>query len=367
MTQQLWKTNWAETQAHFKQWWTQKGLVLSSWGTGLPNPHAPHAVVTPPPAPTSPQQRHTDAQFVAHNLRYEMAHKVWPADIVPAAWADIGTVSLAPYLGALPEYAETNIWYQACITDPATHSPLQFDPAHPACQQLENIVRTAIADSQGNYFVGMPAIIPNLDVLAELRGAGPLMTDFVDRPNWVHAQLQAIEIAYQQAFNRMYELIKLPDGSMAFGYFMLWGPGKTGLLQCDVAAMISPRMFKKFVAPYLRQSCQFLDYAMFHVDGHQCLNHVDLLLEIEDLAAIEWTPDPQVPPGGAPYWYDLYRKILHAGKSVWVANIDVNDVQPLLDALGGDGLYLNVTTANGVPLQEADMAQLLKMVEPYRK
>jgi hypothetical protein len=212
----------------------------------------------------------------------------------------------------------------------------------------------------------MPAIIPNLDVLAELRDTGALMTDMIDRPQWVHEKLEEIETVYMQAFDRMYEMIKSDDGSMAFGYFMLWGPGKTGLLQCDAAAMISPRMFKRFVVPYLRKSCRFLQYSMFHVDGHQCLGHVDHLLDIDELDAIEWTPDPQVPPGGSSHWYELYRKILYAGKSVWVANIDVNDVIPLLDAIGGKGVYLNVITAHGNPIREADVEQLIPLVEPYR-
>jgi hypothetical protein len=362
----LWKTNWTETQEHFRQWWQHEGLVLGSWGTGLANPRAPHDEVAPPTMPDSPELRRTDPQFVAQNIRHEMAHKVWPADILPIAWPDIGTVSLAPYLGAIPQYAETNIWYLPCITDPDTHPPLAFDAQHPYCQMLESVVRETVAQSRGNYLVGMPAIVPNLDVLAEVRGAGELMIDMIDRPQWVHDKLQEIETAYMQAFDRMYDLIKLDDSSMAFGYFMLWGPGKTGLLQCDVAAMISPRMFKRFVVPYLEQSCTFLDYSMFHVDGHQCLGHVDHLLGIEDLDAIEWTPDQQVPPGGSSHWYEMYRKILDAGKSVWVANIDENDVLPVLDAIGGKGVYLNVITANSQPIQEADFERLSKIVEPYR-
>lgn len=365
--QHLWKPNWAETQEHFQQWWQHNGLVLGCWGTGLPNPRAPHVEVKQPPPPITSEQRHTDPQFVAQNIRYQMAHKVWPADMLPVCWPDIGTVSLAPYLGAIPQYADNNIWYLPCITDPDTHPPLRFDPQHPYCQMLESVVRETVAQSQGNYLVGMPALVPNLDVLAEVRGAGQLMTDLVDRPEWVHQKLQEIETAYVQAFDRMYDIIKLDDGSMAFGYFMLWGPGKTGLLQCDVSAMISPRMFKRFVVPYLRRSCQFLEYSLFHVDGHQCLGHVDHLLEIEDLDAIEWTPDPQVPPGGDPHWFEMYRNILNAGKSVWVANIDENDVLPVLDAIGGKGVYLNVITSNGTELQEADIERMMKIVEPYRK
>jgi len=363
MKNTFWKDNWAETREHYEQWWRHEGIVLGRWGTGLPSGGSPHAEVAPPEPPGTAEQRHTDPEFVARNIRSEMARKVWPADILPVCWPDIGTVSLAPYLGAIPQYTDTNIWYEPCITDPESHPPLAFDPLHPYCRMLESVVRTTVEQSRGNYLVGMPAIVPNLDVLAELRGTGELMTDLMDRPQWVHEKLREIETAYRQAFDRMYNLIKLDDDSMAFGYFMLWGPGRTGLLQCDTAAMISPDMFKEFVVPYLEQSCEFLDYSMFHLDGHQCLGHLDHLLAIDGLDAIEWTPDPQVPTGGSPRWYEMYRKIIAAGKSVWVAAIEINEIAPLLAAVGDKGLYLMTVKRGDRPIGAADFEELSRKLQ----
>ncbi len=45
---------------------------------------------------------------------------------------------------------------------------------------------------------------------------------------------------------------------------------------------------------------------------------VALLLAIEPLDAIEWTPQAGIEPGGNRRWHDLYRRILAAGKSVQV-------------------------------------------------
>lgn len=362
----LWKTNWPQTRQHFLDWWKCEGLVLGCWGTGIDSNQPPHVDAAEPAPAADPQQYHTDPPSVAQRIHYEMAHKVWPADVLPLSWPDIGTVTLAPYLGAIPKYEKDNIWYHSCITDPDAHPPLRFDPAHPYSQMLESVLRQTVAQSRGHYFVGMPAIVPNLDVLAELRGIQNLLMDMIERPAWVHEKLSEIETAYRQVFDILYDIIKDEDGGMAFGYFMLWGPGKTGLLQCDAAAMFSPKMFDEFVVPYLKQSVEYLDYSMFHVDGHQCLAHVDLLLQIDKLDAIEWTPDPQVPPGGSPHWYDLYKKILNAGKSVWVANIDVDDVIPLLDAIGSKGVYLNVVTAGGKKINADDLERLAESIESYR-
>jgi len=363
----LWKKNWPQTRQHFIDWWKCRGLVLGCWGTGIDSDGPPHADTARPSSAADPAQYHTDPKSVAERIHYEMARKVWPADVLPAAWPDIGTVSLAPFLGAVPKYERDNIWYHSCIAEPETHPPLRYEPDAPYSQMLQAVLRAVLARSGGHYFVGMPAIVPNLDVLAALRGTENLLMDILERPAWVHQKLQEIETAYRQVFEDLYDIIKDEDGSMAFGYFMLWGPGKTGLLQCDLAAMLSPRMFDDFVVPYLKQSVNYLDYSMFHVDGHQCLAFVDPLLEIEGLRAIEWTPDPQVPPGGAPHWYDLYQKILKAGKAVWAANLDADEVIPLLDAIGPEGVYLNVISAGGEKITPQQMEQLADRIESYRR
>lgn len=356
----IWKPNWQETRDHFDAWWQRRGLVLGAWGTGLPSDRE-HERIDEPLAPPTPEGRQTDAEYIARNIRYKMAHRAWPADILPSAWPHVGTLPLATYLGAVPRYAPTNVWYEPCMSDLIDHPPLKFDPDHPQCRQLETIVRKSVELARGNYFIGMPALLGGLDILAEIRGTGELMIDLIENVDAVHRRLSEIQDAYEVAFDRMYDLVKLEDGSMCFGYFMLWGRGRTGLCQCDSAALFSADMFGEFVVPSLRRQCAYLDHSMFHLDGSQCLIHLDHLLAIDDLDAIEYTPDPKVPGGGDPHWYPLYRRILSANKSVWVANLRKEQVLPLLDAIGGKGVYVSV---NG--LSEAEGEALAKAIEPYR-
>jgi hypothetical protein len=347
----IWKTNFAETCRHFEQWWQREGLVIGAWGTGLPSEGPPHEDVVEPMSPTDLAARHTDAEFIARNIRYRMSRRRWPADILPAAWPHAGTLPLCTYLGAAPEYAPDNVWYHACMDDIDAHPPLRFDPTHPRVVELEHIVSRTVELSRGNYLVGMPALLPGIDVLAELRGAGNLMMDLLENPDAVHRRLQEIHAAWIDAFDRM-----------AFGYFMLWAPGKVCLAQCDSAAMFSTEMFDEFVIPYLKLQCEHLDRCMFHVDGAQALRHVDALLRVEKLHAIEFTPDPKSPGGGDASWFPLYRRILDAGKSVWVANLRKHEIIPLLDSIGPRGVYLSV---NG--LSVADAERLARDVEPYRR
>jgi len=357
----LWKDNWNETKANHEAWWCGEGMVLASWGTGFAKSGPPREPRNLPSQPTSLEAWHTDPAWVSARLRTDMAAKVWPADMVPLCWPDVGTVSLAPYLGAVENYGETNVWYDHTIEDIDTCAPLVFDPEATAVKRLEATVKATVEKAAGNYFVGMPALVPNLDVLAEIRGTQNLLIDMLENPEWVHQKNDEIDLAWKVAFDRMRALIALPDDSMVFGYFMLWGTGRTSLLQCDVSAMFSPDMFAEFVVPSLIRECAFLDHSLYHVDGHQCLAHVDHILAIDDLDAVEWTPDPQVPSGGNAHWFPFYRKILDSKKSLWIANVKPAEVPALMDAIGGKGVYLTVEAASA-----AEFEQVAKTVEKYR-
>jgi hypothetical protein len=188
--------------------------------------------------------------------------------------------------------------------------------------------------------VGCPDLIENVDILAAMRDPQRVLLDFIERPDWVEEKVREINQVFFGAYERIYDIIKRPDGSACFDAFRLWAPGKVAKVQCDASAMFSPDMFSRFVLPALTQQCEWLDYSMFHLDGHQCIQHLDLLLSIDALDAIEWTPDPQVPSGGNAEWYPMYKRILQAGKSVQAIGVKADEVAPLLDAVGPQGMYI---------------------------
>ena len=106
---------------------------------------------------------------------------------------------------------------------------------------------------------------------------------------------------------------------------------------------------------------KWLDYSMYHLDGSQAIRHLECLLEIKDLDAIEFTAEPNVPSAGSPYWYDTYRKILDAGKSIQAWKIQACEVLPLLDAIGAEGVYLMVYWPGLAPAEK-----LAKQLEKYK-
>lgn len=357
-----WKSNWQNTMEHFEAWWRHEGLVLATWGrpdrTGQPI----EETIDPGP-PTSPEHYYTDPVFRARCNHFALARGAYPADTLPMADTHIGPGTLALFLGSSPGFGPHTVWYEPCIDpdNPEDTPPFVFDPDNRWWQIVEQTLRESMALSQGRYLVGCPDLIENIDILAAMRDPQRFLYDLIERPAWVLGKVHEINAVWFEAYQRIYDIIKLPDGSSAFDAFRLWGPGKTAKVQCDAAAMISPNMFAEFVVPALTEQCQWLDHSMFHLDGHQCIPHLDHLLAISALDAIEWTPDPQVPPGGDPHWFGMYRRILASGKSLQAIGIQPEQVEPMLDALGPEGLYMHVDCVDLHQLEE-----LARTADRYR-
>jgi hypothetical protein len=352
----MWKADWADTRRRFEEWWSREGLLVGMWGAPEQE-RAVHEIVARPAVPLSLEERYCDASFRAAENHYRLSRSVFPADVLPLATTDIGPGALALLCGARPEFAADTVWFHPAAGEQAGLASPRFDVAHPWWCTMERVVSECVSRSRGDYLVGCPDLIENVDVLASLRGIEALLLDMLERPEWVEQKVREINDVWFEAYRRLYAHIRLEDGSSAFGAFYLWGPGKTAKVQCDTSALFSPSMFRRFVVPALTAQCAWLDHSLYHLDGTQALVHLDALLEIEPLDAIEWTPQAGIEEGGHPRWYDLYRRILAAGKSVQIVNVKHDEIAPLLAAVGRKGVYILTTFSD-----EADAERLLERI-----
>ena len=151
-----------------------------------------------------------------------------------------------------------------------------------------------------------------------MRGAQNLCFDLIDQPEVVKDRLEQLDSLYFEYYDRFYDLVKTEDGGSSYTTFSIWGPGRTAKIQCDFSAMISPAHFREFVIPSLRKQCQNLDFSLYHLDGPDAIKHVEALMEIEELNALQWTPGAGQPDGGSPQWFSIYDQVIAANKSLWI-------------------------------------------------
>lgn len=350
-----WKSNLEETKQRYINWWNHKGIILNMW-EHFQEGVQPHAEIMPPAPAKDLSQKWFDPQWRAEYLDWYVAHSSLKADILPVANTQLGPGSLAAILGGVFEGGEDTIWIHP---NPDFTDEIVFNLEHPNWILHKELLKACKAKANGHYFVGMPDLMEGLDVLAALKGTDRVLLDTVMQPEILEQQMQQINDIYFKVFDELYDIIREGD-EMAFCYFSSWAPGKMSKLQSDISTMISQDDYRRFVQPFIREQCQKIDYTLYHLDGVGAMHHLPALLEIEELNAIQWTPGVGEPQGGSPKWYDLYKKILAGGKSVMACWVTLDELNPLLDHIGADGVHLEMDFHN-----EKEVEQAMRIVEEY--
>ena len=101
--------------------------------------------------------------------------------------------------------------------------------------------------------------------------------------------------------------------------------------------MISRRMFDDVFLPGIVQECRFAQASIYHLDGPGALRHLDSLLSIPELNAIQWVYGA----GNGPMtkWLDLLKEIQGYGIGLHLG-CEPNEVETILTELSSKGLYI---------------------------
>ena len=270
------------------------------------------------------------------------------AEAFPQFSMNLGAGSMALYLGSEPTFAPDTLWFKHFVEDYEGVLPFRYDPDNYWWKKhLEIIDRQLALTKNTDVMVCIPDLIENIDILSAMRDPQTCCYDLYDYPEMVTQALGNIQDLYMTYYDAIYDRVKR-DGVSSYTAFNLLGTGKTAKIQCDFAALLAPGQFDEYIMPSLRYQCEKIDNTMFHLDGPECLVHVDSLMTIEKLDALQWTPGARNPKAGSEEWYELYRKVRAADKGLWVGLSDyspeeaVTVADQLVKKFGAKGLYFQL-------------------------
>jgi hypothetical protein len=334
----LYKPDWPDAKQRLTAWWEcelydGRPAIQIQAPRETPLPHGPE-----PPAPESAEQRWLDVEWRMARHEYEFARTAYLGEAFPFLRTEIGPGSLALHLGS-PGVLQTNtVWYEPCIASLPETQQIVRDPEEPFWETTMALIREGVERGRGKYLVSVPDLIENLDVLASLRGNEELLMDLVDEPEHVHRLLSQIQTHWFEVFDIIYDLIKDEEGGSCFTAFQIWGPGKVAKLQSDISYMLGPEMFRELAIPGFCEQTDWLDYSLYHWDGPGAIPHLDALLELPGLNAIQWVPGSGNPPVHDPEWFPLYRRIREAGKGLLFTGARADTLEALYKEFGPEGV-----------------------------
>ncbi len=340
----LFKSNWEETKQSFLNWWCKTNIsrplivfepyifymdnskqLLKDWQGNW-------------------ESMWTSVRDMLSQLESDFKYNHFTGDEFPFYSPYLGPGSLAIHLGSQVNFGKDTIWFSECFND-LDDLQLEFNKECKWWKWTINALKYAKERSAGRYLVSIPDIQMGLDVLASLIGTQNLLYSLIDSPSRIHQLQRKLIDIWKLVYNKLYHIVKEEDGWSSYTHFYIWGPGKVSTLQCDFSSMISPAMFEEFMIPYLKEYAKELDCNIYHLDGPDSLRHLDLLLDVNEIQCIQWTPGAGNPDGGDPCWDSLYKRTLDKGKCIY-ALVSSANVLDFVKRFGKKGVYIRTNIEN---------------------
>ncbi|TXT67461.1 MAG: hypothetical protein BAJALOKI1v1_90033 [Promethearchaeota archaeon] len=265
-----------------------------------------------------------------------------------------GAGSLAAVFGVEPEYmkgsdkfgplAET-VWYLKEMAPDEAITLLEetkLDKNNEWYSRFLNIVEYAAKRAEkGNYTIAMIDLGGVLDVLSSLLGPKNIILNMKRNPELIENACTLILEKEKRVFSDLQTIID-KHSLGCNSWLNLWCPKHYYPVQSDFSAMLSPKWFKRFALPYIKEQAEDLDFAVYHLDGENQIAHLNDLLSLDCLDGIQWVPGAGKEITSSMQWMPLYEKIQAAGKKVILTNFEDSTMIPLFyEKLDPDLLYIS--------------------------
>ena len=296
--------------------------------------------------PESIEQKWLDENFIVGSALHAHRNRDYIAEGVPFLFTNLGAGCLAACIGGNYKLGENTVWFDRnpIIDDWENPPEIKFDRNSEMWQHVERIQKKGFEHSEIN--TSITDIGGILDIICSLRGTENMLYDLYDYPDEVKAMTKHVTQLWFEAFDLQKEAVK--NAGQPYNNWMNIPSAKPWYpLQCDFSYMISPAQFEEFVLPHLVEQVNHLERSVYHLDGIGEIPHLDMLLDIDGLTAIQWVPGAGQLPKWDEKWFPMYQKIQAKNKNLVLnGGLPVNDLKAaerLIKSLDPTGVYLSFT------------------------
>jgi hypothetical protein len=264
---------------------------------------------------------------------------------MPFHWLDYNASTMSVILGCEPTFIdEEGVWSNPMVSSVEEVTDIRLDSSNTyyrILREMNKRLASRVPADEPITFFAMEGIT---DIVSSLYGVEEFLMDMILKPQEVKAAMEHIKRIWIDAFHDFKQIIynnRNPESGM--GWAGIWSPGTTFPMQEDLTYMISTDMYKEFCVPHVTDLASVLDYPLYHLDGIGAIPHLDALLQIDEIKAIQWVPGAGKEP--IAQWYELIEKVINKGKSIQVF-AKPDEVDDLVRHVGSNRLLITVTDAS---------------------
>lgn len=349
-----------ETMQRMEAFWQHDVLDRPVTLITLEKPAAKQVPV-PESQHTTTAERWLDVAYQSRLADATLSNRIFLGDSLPITYPNLGPEVLAAFYGCPLIFGDYGTsWTEPILKDWAQVDEIILDWENPYLLNLVELTEAMLALGKDNYIVGMPDWHPGGDLLAALRNPQDLAIDLIDHPQEVKALLNRLQPDYYKVYDFWYE--KLNNGQPITSWLSLASYSKYYIPSNDFSAMVSNKMYREFFLDGIAAECRFLDRSIYHLDGPNALRHLDSILSIPELRAVQWVRGAG--SEGFPKWVPVYQNIQAAGKSI-IVYCDVADLELLMETLSPRGLAIEISDVATVEMGEKILSRLETWTKNY--
>ncbi len=305
------------------------------------------------------RERWMDEEYVADFNCAIARNTHYYGDALPMAYPNLGPEVFSAFFGQELEYGDWTSWSIPVLHDWAHVDTLAFSEKNFYWKKILSITDAMLAKGRGLFYTGITDLHPGGDAIAAFRDPLNFNLDMIDAAESVQRLLGPVNQA--NVFIMDFYFRKLAGAGQAF---TAW-PGIVSTKRWyvpsnDFSCMISKEMFDTLFLPGIAEECRQLEASIYHLDGPNALRHLDSLLGIKELNAIQWVYGDG--HGTSKDWLPVYKKCQASGKGLQLRLDAINELDLFMVELRPEGLWITLDN-----VQNADHAQsLLKKMETWR-
>jgi hypothetical protein len=297
-------------------------------------------------------ERWLDAEYQAEWSLAVLSNQEFLGDSMPVAFPNLGPEIFSALYGCPIHFGDHGTsWTEPVLEHWDVADGLELDWESPYLKKLHEMTDALLEIGKGKFITGMTDWHAGGDAVAAMRDPQDLALDMILHVPEVKSLLARVEADYFRIYDLFYDKLRAA-GQPISTWLPLVCDGKYYVPSNDFSIMISNEMFEDVFLPGIVRECQFLDRSIYHLDGPAALRHLDSILSIPELHALQFVPGAG--NEGFHKWVEVYQKAQAADKGIEVF-CTIDELEQVMDTLDPHGLFLSVS---GVVSRDAAEAML---------
>lgn len=295
------------------------------------------------PAPTqktyaSQRDRWMDSAYIAECATYYAMNTVYGGDALPHFDPNLGPEVFSAFFGTELEYGESTSWSIANLHDWDDVSHIKFSEDNFYWKKILEMTDVLLEAGNGKFYTGITDLHPGGDAIVAFRDPLNMNMDMLDAPEQIQTLLPYINKTFFHVIDTYFDKLQAVGQAIS-----CWAGIVTSrryyVPSNDFSCMISKEMFNEIFLPGIIEECRHLEASIYHLDGPNALQHLDSLLDIPELNAIQWVYGSG--NGRASDWLDVYKKCQTAGKGLQIS-LELDEIDLFMQELRPEGLWLTL-------------------------